>query len=184
MVSFMIMRKKILEFVDRSYFSIGTIGDTEWPGVLYYMECFLHNLWLEEAKKGVNAYYERSINDFSIDYGDADEDYYVAFSNRSLLDLKQYEVEIDGQRFVDSAQIPKLKLSYENFDYVFKAWVQINEQNPKYLIITQDDAGWVGLQGKEELDVDEIALVEQCQRKQEEWMEERKRDRDRADNLK
>ena len=155
------MKKRILQAVDR-YYSI--IGFTEDSFLLYYMHTFLENLSLEEAKKGSGAYDVGGINDFDIGYGASDQDYYVRFS--FLWDWDRYTIEINGETITDWDRIPQLKLSYENFDYIFKAWAQIKEQNPKYLIISQDDSGWVGLQGKEELDADEVALAEQCQRKQ------------------
>ncbi len=129
---------------------------------LFYIITFLNGLSLEEAKKGAAVYQGTGINDFDISYGDHDEDYYIRFS--FVYDWDLYIIEIQGQKMTDWDRVPQLKLSYENFDYVFKQWVKIKEENPKYIIITQDDSGWVGLQGKQELDDDEVALVEQYKR--------------------
>ncbi|MBI2345010.1 hypothetical protein HYV10_02990, partial [Candidatus Dependentiae bacterium] len=39
-------------------------------------------------------------------------------------------------------------------------WSKILVSDPEYLIITQDDTGWIDLQGKDELTTVEINLVE------------------------
>jgi len=119
-------------------------------------------LSLEEAKKGAAVYQSVGGNGFVVDYGDPDQDYYVQFSFVHDWDL--YTIEIQGRKTTDWERVPQLKLSYENFDYVFKQWVKIKQENTQCLIITQDDLGWVGLQGKQELDDDEVALVDSCKR--------------------
>ena len=159
----MITKKRILEFVANRYFAIGSTGESGYPESLYYVTDFLNNLWLDEAKKGSAVYNRGGINNLSIDYGDPDQDYDVQISFKT--DWSRYTVEVNGETITDWDNIPQLKLSYENFDYIFKQWVKIKEQNSKYVIITQDDFGWIGLQGKQELDADESELVEQYQSK-------------------
>jgi hypothetical protein len=102
-----------------------------------------------------------AMNNFVVEY--EGDDFFIAFHDKMTYDDSMSE--IDGYRFLDDDRIPKLKFSKENFDYVFNQWVKIKEQNSKYVIITQDDSGWIGLQGKNELDATEADLVEHYQSK-------------------
>ena len=151
------IKKRVLQLVDRHYYVFGIDSDDKSQESLFHMAYFLNNLWLDEAKKGAAVYDSGGINDFDIDYGDPDQDYYVQFS--FLWNWDRYTIEMNGETITDWDNIPQLKLSYENFDYIFRQWVKIKEQSSKYVIITQDDSGWIGLQGKQELDADELKMV-------------------------
>jgi len=102
----------------------------------------------------------QGCNNFVVEY--EGDDFFVAFFDK--MSFESSMKEISGYRFLDDDKIPKLKFSKENFDDVLKQWVKIKQENPQYLIITQDDSGWVGLQGKQELDDDEVALVDSYNR--------------------
>ena len=53
-----------------------------------------------------------------------------------------------------------LKFSKINFEHVLKMWPLVLGFQPKYLIITQDDDGWIDLQGKNELIDQDCLLIE------------------------
>jgi hypothetical protein len=86
------------------------------------------------------------------------DDYYLAFYDRGL-DAVLSSNSHDFNNVAFDKETPMLRFSKANFDFVLIEWVKIKEQNSKYVIITQDDSGWIGLQGKQELDADELEMV-------------------------
>lgn len=57
--------------------------------------------------------------------------------------------------------MPKFKLTYENYQKVMQQW-NINVENPApYLILTQDDDGWVSLEKEEELSAEDLDFIKQ-----------------------
>lgn len=147
----------VLENIEKRFNLIGrSVGIID---TLYYMIEFISfsDRMIQKIKKCEIG----SVNNFVIDY--QEDDFFIAFHGKMTYDDSMSE--IDGYRFLDDDKIPKLKFSKENFDQVLSEWVKIKEQNSKYVIITQDDSGWIGLQGKSELDADEVELVEQYQHK-------------------
>ncbi len=154
------MEKRVLKHVERHRYTL--IGYTSGSFKLYYLHIFLENLSLEEAKQGASEYVFADYNDFVVDRA-FDDNYYVAMRD-SLLD-SDYEIEINGEMLLDFEKIPQLKLTYENFDYIFKAWIKILEERSPYLILMQHDSGWVEIQGKDALSLDEQVLAAEFAKK-------------------
>lgn len=165
------MEQRILEHINFRYQLIGYSNNS---ALLIYMQEFLENLSLEQALQGPKAFHLSQINDFMIEYNKKSNDnFYVAFWN--LIDSSPYETEVNGITILHDEKIPKLKLSYENFDYIFKQWVEIKQKNPKFIIIEQDDTGFINLHNKKELTIEELALVEQYKKNVARWNNERQK---------
>lgn len=150
------MEQRILEYKNSRY---QLIGFTKNSTLLIYMQEFLENLTLDQALQGAQAFHLNQVNDFMIEYNKRSLNYYVAFWN--LIDASPYETEMNGIKILHDEKIPKLKLSYENFDYIFKQWTDIKQTNPKFVIIQQDPTGFVHLYDKTNLNIEEQALIEQ-----------------------
>ena len=151
------MKKRILEYHNSEYKLIGYSVDST---LLIYMQEFLANLSLEQAQRGAQAFHLSQINDFMIEYNKKSySTWYVAFWN--LLDATPYETEVNGITVLHDERIPKLRLSYQNFDSIFKQWAFIKQTTPQYIIIQQDDTGFVQINNENELEIEELALVEQ-----------------------
>jgi len=134
---------------------------------------FLSSLSLEDRIKGAKLYNRGQSNDLVIDYGqDWGEDFYIAFWD--LGNWLEYETEIDGRKVLDDSKVLKLKLSYENFESVFRQWDQILKATPQYLILSQDEVGWIDIFGKGILSEDKQMLVEKYNLDQERWRQEAK----------
>lgn len=164
------MKQRILERTNYDYPLIGYSNNSD---LLRYMQEFLENLNDATAQRGALAFNLSQINDFVIDYGkDSDDDFYIAFWN--LVDSSIYETTMkDGTKVLHDDAIPKLKLSFENFEYIFKQWTYIKQTQPKYVVIIQDDTGFVHLYDKQQLDIEELALVEQHKKEVARWNNER-----------
>lgn len=98
------------------------------------------------------------------------DDYYIAFYDASL-DLL-YEDKYDIKGIVYDENRLMLKFSEKNFKEILNSWKHIYQKKPLYLIITQDDDGWIDMQGKQELDEEEKILVQRYQNHQEELKKE------------
>lgn len=163
------MEQRILEYTKHGY---QLVGYTQGSTLLTYMQEFLENLSLEQALRGAQDFHLSQINDFMIEYNKKPtNNFYVAFWN--LLDSSPYETEVNGITILHDEKIPKLKLSYKNFDYIFKQWAHIKQTHPQYVVIQQDDAGFVHLFDKSSLDIDELALVAQHKKNVARWNNER-----------
>lgn len=152
------MKQIILEHTKIDYKVVGFSKNSD---LLIYMQEFLENLSLEQALLGIQNFHLTQINDFMVEFGSKKnkQDFYVAFWN--LIDATDYETEVDGITILHDEKIPKLKLSYENFDYIFQQWTHIKQTVPPYVIIQQDSTGFVHLYDKTNLNIEEHALVEQ-----------------------
>lgn len=151
------MKQIILEYQNLTYNIIGYSQDSS---LLNYMVEFLENISLEQALQGAQAFHLSQINDFMIEYNKKKSDkYYVAFWN--LIDSTPYQTEVHGITILDDEKIPKLKLSFQNFEYIFTQWAYIKQTNPRFMIIEQDNTGFIHLYDKKELTIEELALVEQ-----------------------
>lgn len=151
------MEQRILKYKNHSYV---LVGYTKGSDLLQYMQEFLENLSLERAQAGAQNFRLGQINDFIIDYGNKKDDtFYVAFWN--LIDSKPYEIKVGNNQVLDDRKIPKLKLSFHNFDDIFKKWIDIKLTSPQYLIISQNNSGWVELDTPEQLTIEQEALVQQ-----------------------
>lgn len=51
----------------------------------------------------------------------------------------------------DEGEDVVLNLSNNNYDYIIQQWNKVLAQKPKYLILTRDDNGWIDLEMKNEL---------------------------------
>lgn len=138
------------------YFPIGesdNISET-----LFLMNFFLDN-FKEEVKLGIEEFQNctLSTNCFRVEYGDPgyDDDYYVSFTDEMF--YKQCEDE-NGYIYDDS--LPRLKLSYENFDHILQTWTRLQEAKPTYLITVKYEDGWVDIWGREELSEAEKKILE------------------------
>ena len=66
-----------------------------------------------------------------------------------------FEEEGDSQE-----DIPKLEISKENYNKVIEQWNN-NLQNPApYLVLSQNNAGWINLECKQELSQDDLDYIE------------------------
>lgn len=54
----------------------------------------------------------------------------------------------------------KLKLSYVNYQSVAKQWDEVIEKPSKYLVLSQDESGWITLERKEELSKQDLDFLE------------------------
>lgn len=99
-------------------------------------------------------------------HGEEDDNYYIAFYD-PILDsyIEQMAEKKYGEKIlIFDDETPMLRLSKENFEKILKSWKVILTKKPTYLIITQDKSGWINLEGKEELDIEELALVKTYKR--------------------
>ena len=149
------MEKRILKHIkERSY---TLTGFTKNSYALYYLHMFLSSLSFKDLKKGAKLYDRGQSDCLMIDYCEnSEDDFYVALWD--LADSNDYKIEYQGRMVIDDSKIKKLKLSYDNFDYIFKQWEKISKDTPKYLILSQDNAGWISLLGKNELNQEELML--------------------------
>lgn len=141
------------------YISIGqskNISET-----FFLLNTFLRN-FKEEVKLGIEEFQNctLSINDFHIEYGDSEygDDYYVSFTD-DMFD-KQCE---DENGWVDADCLPRLKLSYENFDHILQTWTRLQEVKPKYLILVKHEDGWLDIWGREKLSEEDQKIVKESE---------------------
>ena len=124
-----------------------------------------------KANKSILDY--SCINEVSIDEGNEEDDYYIAFVDMTL--YKYYSVDYDGIIAVDMERIPKLTFSKENFDCIEQSVIQIFETKPMYLVIKQTDDGWIDLWGRNELSDQEKQMVRKFEIDTEKWKEEERK---------
>ncbi len=61
----------------------------------------------------------------------------------------------------DSRQdVSKLELSKENYNKVLELWNNNLKNRAPYLVLSQNDFGWINLEGKQELSQDDLDYVE------------------------
>lgn len=53
--------------------------------------------------------------------------------------------------------MPKLWMSWDNYQEIISKWDKVREQKPPYIIFSQDDQGYVDLVGKQELSQQDLA---------------------------
>lgn len=94
------------------------------------------------------------------------KNYYVIFYNSQLWDdywENVCEQKYGVKEFVWDEDVPMLKFSEKNFKEILNFWQQYANNDFQYLIITQDDFGWIDIQGKQELDEKEKILIQSYQ---------------------
>jgi hypothetical protein len=75
----------------------------------------------------------------------------------------------DKEDYFNEENIPKLVMSRQNYDEVMNA-CNINKNNPKqYVVLSQDDSGWMRLEAKDKLSVDDLASIEEDRKAGQEW---------------
>ncbi len=153
------MKQVITKLENDKYFFIASSGN-----VAYTLDLISEALRLfsiNELKDAALGKELHGCNDFQVDYGDTDENFYIAFYD--MLHSKKYEIELNGDKFIDDNQIPKLKFSHKNFKTILPIWINILKSKPLYILISQDESGWINLKGKEKLSAKEQKLVESFQ---------------------
>lgn len=55
----------------------------------------------------------------------------------------------------------KLKLSYENYQYIVQQWEKILKEEPKYFMLSRDHNGWISLEMSDELSLEDQQYLEQ-----------------------
>ena len=58
-------------------------------------------------------------------------------------------------------EYPILKISRKNYEYIATRFYEVNEQKPKYFILSYDDNGWIDLEIKHELLQEELKYIDQ-----------------------
>ncbi|MBI2344445.1 hypothetical protein HYV10_00025 [Candidatus Dependentiae bacterium] len=87
----------------------------------------------------------KKLDSYIIFYDSGLDDYWESVCN------KKY-----GQEgFVWDEETPMLKFSKNNFKHISHIWKKLSKIQPQYLVITQDNTGWIDLQSKEELSNEE-----------------------------
>lgn len=154
------MLEKIIQTKDKygDYFPIGESSNIS--ETLFLLNFFLDS-FQSEVKLGIEEFKNCTLskNCFRVEYGDPeydDDDYYVSFTDEMF--YKQCEDE-NGDIYDDC--LPRLKLSYENFDHILQTWTRLQEVKPKYLITVKHEDGWVDLWGREELSDEEKKILEE-----------------------
>ncbi len=133
------------------YFPIGASNNIQKK--IWLMLMFIEHIAYEK-NLDISTFNSGGCNDFRIDYGDLDENYYVMFSDDFISKIYGYK-----NSTIDIDKIPSIKVSYKNFDYILKRWNLIQKQKPIYLIISQDESDWINLESKEKLSTKEQVLV-------------------------
>ena len=54
-----------------------------------------------------------------------------------------------------------LRMSRKNYEYIGTKFYEVNEQKPKYFILSYDDNGWIDLEIKHELLQQELQYIDQ-----------------------
>lgn len=67
----------------------------------------------------------------------------------------------------DLEDVSKLIMSKKNYDEVLHAWNKNIEDQAPFLILTQDDSGWITLEAKQELSKVDLRFVEEENQKYE-----------------
>lgn len=93
------------------------------------------------------------------------DDYYIAFYDPFLNHFYENRYGLTGIVYDEDKAM--LKFSKSNFEHILKSWQLISKTEPKYLIITQDDSGWIDMQSKNDLNDDEIQLIQEYNIRQE-----------------
>lgn len=57
-------------------------------------------------------------------------------------------------------EIPKLELSKENYDQIIEQWNQNIENPAAYLVLSQDESGWISLEPQKELSQQDLDFLE------------------------
>lgn len=71
-------------------------------------------------------------------------------------------VFIQNMLFIDDlGQCPTLELSKKNYDKIIDVWNKNTEKPAQYLILSQNDVGWITLEPKEKLSHDDLFWLEQ-----------------------
>ena len=65
----------------------------------------------------------------------------------------------DDEEELDPKSI--LKISRKNYEYIATRFYEVNEQKPKYFILSYDDNGWIDLEIKNELLPEELQCIDQ-----------------------
>ncbi len=64
------------------------------------------------------------------------------------------------KEYDDWKDIPKLELSQENYTKIIEQWNNNLENPASYLALSQNDTGWINLEGKQELSQDDLDYIE------------------------
>lgn len=77
--------------------------------------------------------------------------------------------------YFNEEDVPRLLMTRQNYDEVINVW-NINIDNPKqYVVLSQDDLGWIRLEAKNELSADDLASIEEDRKAGQEWEENRRK---------
>jgi hypothetical protein len=77
--------------------------------------------------------------------------------------------------YFNEEDVPRLLMTRQNYDEVINGW-NANIGNPKqYVVLSQDDSGWIRLEAKNELSADDLASIEEDRKVYQEWEENRQK---------
>lgn len=92
---------------------------------------------------------------------------YMSFNDQNYwisMDIKDNRIIIwdsFDEQHADGANISKLSILKENYEQVVKEWNKNIENPAKYLIFYRDDSGWIKLDAKDILSIDDLKSIEQ-----------------------
>jgi len=110
----------------------------------------------------VHAFREIELQDF-IDL--ADEKITGANMNDYDMDWEENNVHVSCMYYdkyiMKDEDESELVISGDNFKAIVEIWKKIRKNPTPYLVIVQDDTGWIWVQGKQELDESDLQEVEE-----------------------
>ncbi|MBI2344745.1 hypothetical protein HYV10_01580 [Candidatus Dependentiae bacterium] len=91
-------------------------------------------------------------DEWNVEYGDKNKEYYIKLYDYFL--EEDATKDENGFLCVDINQINGLKIkSRENLFKLIEAWQLIVKTRPRYIIVTQDDIGWINVNVSDEINL-------------------------------
>ncbi len=79
-------------------------------------------------------------------------------NNKDITTIKLY---FSGDRDNDYKEDEILRMSNMNYDYIVDQWNKVVDQRPKYFILSWNDNGWIDLELKNELSIEDQQYLDQ-----------------------